>query len=164
LSHIKLWEYIMNNKMGWTLILEDDAHFHPQFKDLLPKYWKDVPKDAKIVFLGYCGDLEKKNQKIMREPVMCMHGYMISWEGAKILIDNLLPMKDPVDIEIMNYFRKNNSNGCYVFNGDIFIDGIRPNDYKERNGNKCMFNGIIYQNQEDQGSTIHQIDTFYEYR
>jgi GR25 family glycosyltransferase involved in LPS biosynthesis len=30
-SHILLWRYIYENKLNWTLILEDDAHFHPNF-------------------------------------------------------------------------------------------------------------------------------------
>ncbi|MCJ7637898.1 MAG: glycosyltransferase family 25 protein, partial [Nitrososphaeraceae archaeon] len=27
-SHMKLWQYILDNKLDWTLILEDDVHFH----------------------------------------------------------------------------------------------------------------------------------------
>ena len=39
-SHIRVWKHIAENNLGWSLILEDDAHFHPQFKELFPKYWK----------------------------------------------------------------------------------------------------------------------------
>jgi len=48
-SHIKLWKHISKNKLGWTLILEDDTHFHSLFKFLFHKYWKNVPKDVKNI-------------------------------------------------------------------------------------------------------------------
>lgn len=84
----------------------------------------------------------------------------ISWEGAQYLLEHLLPVNNPIDIEIVDYFRKFDPKGCYSFNGDVVIDGIRPNDHKELNGDRCMFNGIIYQN-KDQGSTIHNENTVY---
>lgn len=160
-SHIKIWKHIAENKMGWTLILEDDAHFHPDFMRLFSKYWKHVPKNAKIVFPGFCSapETEYTNKIVIEKAVMCLQGYMISWRGAKYLLDNLLPIGLPVDIVIDNHFKE--VGGSFIFNGNINIDGIRPNDYKEVNGRKCMFNGIIYQNHEEQGSTIHRMETVY---
>jgi glycosyl transferase, family 25 len=160
-SHIRAWKHIVNNNLDWTLILEDDAHFHPQFMSLFHNYWKNVPQDAKIIFPGFCGpeEIEKNNNLIIKRQVMCLHGYMLNSEGAKYLLDNLLPMKLPVDIVIDNHFAKHS--GSYIFNGSISVDGIIPNNYKEQNGRRCMFNGIIYQNHEEQGSTIHGIDTVF---
>jgi len=160
-SHINMWNMIVKEKMGWTLILEDDAHFHPDFIKLFNKYWSHVPKDAKIVFPGFCTDssTEQTSKIIIAKEVMCLQGYMISWEGARYLLDKLLPVSEPIDIAIVNNFR--NNKGSYIFNGNVTINGIRPNDYKEANGNRCMFNGIIYQNHEEQGSTIHQQETIF---
>jgi len=161
-SHVRLWKYIVRENLDWVLILEDDAHFHPKFLTLFNKYWQKVPIGAKIVFVGYCGpkELEETNEPVISGSVMCLQGYILSWRGAKYLLEKLLPINEPIDILIDKHFK--NNPGSYIFNGNVIIDGIRPNDYKEKNGKKCMFNGIIYQNQEDQGTTIHCIDTVFK--
>ena len=121
-SHIRLWRHIAENKMGWTLILEDDAHFHPQFVSLFHKYWRHIPKTAKIVFPGYCGssDLEKPNDITSEAGVMCLHGYMLSWQGAQYLLDNLIPIDIPIDIVVDDHFKR--FKGSYIFNGNATMD------------------------------------------
>jgi GR25 family glycosyltransferase involved in LPS biosynthesis len=160
-SHIRMWRHIAENKLGWTLILEDDAHFHPDFVRLFSKYWNQVPNDAKIIFPGYCGSdkLERSRTRVLSNSVMCLQGYMINWQGAQFLLDKLTPVDQPIDIAIADYFK--HRDGSYIFNGNAIIDGVCPNDYKKSNGRKCMFNGIIYQNHEEQGSTIHKEETVY---
>lgn len=162
-SHINLWRYIVEKKIEWSLILEDDAHFHPKFQELFPSYCDKVPKDAKIVYLGYCGVNQEELGKdpVVKHYAMCMHGYLISQRGAEDILNSILPVDNPIDIELLEYFNKNQSEGCYIFNGDAFIDGVRPHDYKESNGRRCNFEGIIYQNQEELGSTIHKAETVY---
>jgi glycosyl transferase family 25 len=161
-SHIRAWRHIVENKMGWTLILEDDAHFHPQFLKLFSKYWNNVPVDAKIVFPGFCADVSVERSHsnlVIQKQVMCLQGYILSSEGAQYLLNNILPINEPIDIVIDRHFK--NRRGSYIFNGNVTVDGIRPNDYKEANGRRCMFNGIIYQNHEEQGSTIHNVETVF---
>lgn len=163
-SHIKLWKHIVEYKLGWTLILEDDAHFHPKFLELFYKYWEHVPlEQAKIIYLGYCTDsfIEQTPEIIIEKSVMCNQGYILSWVGAQYLLDNILPVSQPIDIAIKTHFDE--KGGSYIFNGNAVVNGIRPNDYKETNSRKCMFNGIIYQNHEEQGSTIHSIETIFEH-
>lgn len=159
-SHLSMWRHIADDKLDWTLILEDDAHFHPDFIKLFPEYWKNVPKDAIIVFPGYCcEDFKNNSSLVISNNVMCSHGYMINWKGARYLLDALIPIKEPIDIVISNHFKR--IPGSYIFNGNAVINGIRPNDYKESNDSRCMFNGIIYQNRKDQGSTIHGPETVF---
>lgn len=160
-SHIKVWRLIAERKLDWTLILEDDAHFHPNFLELFHAYWKHVPKTAKIIFPGYCVDaaVEQTSNAIIERAVMCLQGYMLSWEGAEYLLNQIVPINDPIDIAIDHHFQK--AGQSYIFNGNATVDGIRPNDYKEANGRRCMFNGIIYQNHQEQGSTIHTVDTVF---
>lgn len=160
-SHVAVWKHIAEYKLDWVLILEDDAHFHPEFVQLFNAYWSEVPKDAKIVFPGFCTnpDIEQSTSKVIKSEAMCLQGYMLSHIGAKYLLDNLLPIHNPIDIDINDHFKTHD--GSYIFNGNISINGIRPNDYKESNGRRCMFNGIIYQNQEEQGSCIHKLETVF---
>lgn len=160
-SHVKVWRHIVANKLDECLVLEDDAHFHPQFMKLFAKYRSQVPHDYKIIYPGYCTDETNLpiDQAVVQKSVLCTQSYILSWQGAQYLLDNLLPINDPIDIAIDQHF--NHNPGSYIFNGNAVIDDIRPNDYKEANGRRCMFNGIIYQNHEEQGSTIHQYDTVY---
>lgn len=164
-SHIGLWRHIAENKLDWVLILEDDAHFHPDFVKLFNSYVKNIEDtdNVMMIFPGYCGndEIEKSDNPVIEAPVMCLHGYIISHRGAQYLLDNLLPMNDPVDIAIIDHFHKNKYDKCLVFNGNASIDGIRPHDYKEQNGSKCQFSGIIYQNQKEKGSTIHSPEIVY---
>lgn len=160
-SHMNLWRHIVDHKIKWTLILEDDAHFHPEFRELFSHYCSQIPNDAKIVYLGHCGfdDNEIGMNAVVQHDAMCAHAYLISEEGAQELLSNMLPVEEPIDIEITRYFRSHS--GSYIFNGNTFINGIRPHDYKESNMQRCNFNGIVYQNREELGSTIHQIETVY---
>lgn len=161
-SHIRLWKHIAENKLGWCLILEDDAHFHPDFNKLYKAYSNEIKKLPLIIFLGYCGINDSKfNKPIIDIPVMCTHAYMISHKGAQYMLDNLLPIKEPIDIEILKYFKFRS--GSYIFNGNAVINGIRPHDYKDINEHKCEFSGIVYQNQKDMGRTIVESEIVYPY-
>lgn len=159
-SHMRLWKQIAENKSDWTLILEDDAHFHPKFMELFHQYWKQTPKYAKIIFPGWCAPSLTSVNPVVETSCMCLQGYMINSETAKFLLDNLPQMTEPIDIIITEYFR--NRSGSFLFNGNVNMNGIRPDDYKEQNNNRCMFNGIIYQNHQEQGSTIHCVETVFE--
>lgn len=150
-SHVRLWRYIVENKLEWTLILEDDSHFHPDFMKLFPEYWKSVPQNAEIIYPGYLGT-ENNFSNIISSAVVNTNSYMLSWEGAQDLLNNVLPIKGPIDDAMRDFFKKNERS--YVFNGNVSINGIRPNDYKEARGEQCMFNGIVYQNRKDYQGTM----------
>jgi GR25 family glycosyltransferase involved in LPS biosynthesis len=161
-SHIRTWKHIAENKLGWSLILEDDAHFHPQFMKLFSKYWRQVPTNAKIIYPGFCSEhiLSKQENSVISRDVFGAHAYLISWEGAQYLLDNLLPMNDVIDLAIKTHFR--NHDGSYIFNGNMIFDGIRPNQYKESNEKSCVCDGIVYQNRQDYGTTVRREETVFE--
>jgi GR25 family glycosyltransferase involved in LPS biosynthesis len=174
LSHIRLWRYMVRKQLGWCLILEDDVNFHPDFMRLFPYYWNYVPSDAKIVYPGYCGSYDNSNNspidtpspvfpvvniavdRIYNRAVLCTHAYMINWQGAQYLLDNLLPMTDTVDQCLLVHFK--NHPGSYIFNGEIEIKGIRASDHKMICGGKCTQEGIVYQNREIHGSILQIIN------
>ena len=160
-SHISLWKHIRDNKLGWTLIIEDDAHFHPEFNKLFAHYWNRTPKDGKMVFPGFCVDTQGNSCKhaVIDKSVMCTHGYMVNSDSAKYLLDNIVPMDEPIDIMIAKHFRRRS--GSYIFNDKYSVNGICPEDYRKENGKKCMFNGIIFQNHKEMGSVIHGPETVY---
>jgi len=156
-SHIRLWKYIRANKLDWTLILEDDAHFHPEFISIFNKYWKNIPIDAKIVFPGHGGQYLPNFQKnrsrlVYQNHTVCLHAYIINWTSAQYLLDKLLPMDKIVDVAVYDHFADHY--GSFVFNGNAKVNEIRPDDYKLSKGKKCECDGIIYQNQEEYISTL----------
>lgn len=154
-SHIQLWKHIAKNKLGWTLILEDDCHFHPDFMELFPQYWKHVPKDAKIIYPGY-GNLPRNIQfPVSNQETLCTHGYMVDSKGAEYLLEHLLPMQnEPIDVVLEQHFKY--KEGSYIFNGTYEMSDIVPHDYKIKHQNQCEFCGIIYQNRKDFIRTIYE--------
>ena len=148
-SHISLLKHISDNNLGWTMIMEDDIHFHPNFKSLFPKYWNETPANAIIVYAGYNdhGANFKNSKQVFAYGTSCMHAYLVNSYGARYLLQLLNEVNKPFDVTIMFHFRNfGNTNKSFCFNGDISIDGIIPHDYKNKNRDKCVFGGIVYQN------------------
>lgn len=111
MSHIRLWRHLVENKIGWTLVLEDDAELHPQFLQLFYHYWNKLPSKAKIFYLGYCDENSNDNSLtnqdlIVKKGVICTHAYMISWQGAQYLLNNLLPLQSTIDGSLKDHFTK----------------------------------------------------------
>lgn len=169
-SHIKIWEKIANENRDWTLILEDDVLFHPQFLYLFKIFWQAVPSDAMIIYPGYCRGSESLydyNQLILETGVFCTHSYLINSEGARYLLDNISsmnhisPVYTAIDAMIYFYFKwakinsPQNYKKCYIFNGYANINGIIPNDYRIINKDAGAL-GIIYQNNGQFKSTINK--------
>lgn len=153
-SHVKVWEYIKDNNMGWTLVLEDDVNFHPNFKQLFYQYWNKVPADAKIIYPGYghVDFIPNYQFPVIQKDVFCTHAYMINSKTAEYLLKQLGSLRLPIDVELMIHFGL--VRGSYTFNDRVNMNGIVPYDYKMQNQSSCCYNGIIYQNQTLFKSTI----------
>lgn len=66
-SHRKVWQTILEDTGSefptWSLILEDDMRFHPQFTAAhLASYLKHVPADANVLKFGYLVDPDKRDK------------------------------------------------------------------------------------------------------
>ena len=151
-----LWRHIRDNQLPWCLILEDDVHFHPDFIPLFREYWQHVPQEAKIIFPGHCGAWALHGRSMPVTPVtpFCTHGYLLSHEGAQLLLENILPVDDAIDLAMRKVWRKRPALEAVIFNGKASLAGIRPHDYKQANKNFCIFEGIIYQNRKEYSSTL----------
>lgn len=149
MSHIQLWRYMVKHKIDWTLILEDDALLHPQFLQLFHHYWNKLPQKVKIFYLGYCDEKITSDELVFEQGVICTHAYMLSWQGAKYLLDKLVPLQSTIDGSLKDHFSSHS--GSYIANCNITIDNITPSKY--RGGG-----GIIYQNTEKCGSVLEDIN------
>jgi len=163
LSHFKIWKEIIENKIPYTLIFEDDVLFHPKWKEIAPAYLNATPKNFDVVYLG--SQIEFFSQyHVDRGPVFCTHAMLLSYDGVVKLYNMLLKNSvgvytiDCMLIDLMkDYYRKLRTNreakipfSWYVWNGQQFYPtDLRnmPKGWTKRNG------GIIFQD-ESFGSEV----------
>lgn len=114
LSHIKCWQKIVDEKLDFALILEDDAKISSsfdEFEQLFPllKNWdyvrlafasRNVPIANKV-------SLSKEHDLVYYKKVpINMLAQAISYEGAKKLLSNSQKISRPVDVDIKHYWEK----------------------------------------------------------
>jgi len=124
LSHIKCWKYIVDHKLPFAIILEDDfildqSDFYNKTKKLI----NNTPKDWDIILLG-CFFCNQDNNDIMSKFIMNIitpsgksqqkvnnlvykpktwsgaHAYVLNLEGAKKLLNALPKASYHVDMEL----------------------------------------------------------------
>tara|TARA_B110000208_G_C11798478_1_gene440730 strand:+ start:5742 stop:6611 length:870 start_codon:yes stop_codon:yes gene_type:complete len=140
ISHIKCWEYIVNNNLETTIIMEDDIEFknESKFKIEFNKIKKLIKKHNDIAFFFTLNSLQKKNtnsnycyceteksilnteleiEKI-RNVFIGTFFYLINNKMAKLLLDNIYNIKYQIDIEIGLFAKK------YIYNDNkaIFLN------------------------------------------
>lgn len=105
LSHIKVYQTMVENKVQWALILEDDAEFKD---DVRPIFNKIIIEDRNI---QPCVYLMSKPSNYIKSPIYhvdkytiypmlnasCAHGYIINLKAAKLLCSELMPIKYEAD-------------------------------------------------------------------
>ena len=96
LSHLKLWEKVVEKKMKHALIFEDDVIILDNFNERLKNIIKELPDDYNFVLLGgniMRGSIIDGKQYILQgvnypEFNWCLHSYLINYKFAeKLLID-----------------------------------------------------------------------------
>lgn len=102
LSHVKIWEDIMQKGYNIALILEDDAKVPSDILDKINRSIVDIPVDWDIVLLGYlCNKCVSYNNYKKVERFMLTHSYLITRTG----IDKILQTKSlfPITQQIDSY-------------------------------------------------------------
>lgn len=143
-SHLIVLKHIMDNKIPYAIIFEDDILFHKDWHILAPKYYKHTPKRADYVYMGHhCGNAIPYAH-IVRVPVYCTHAMIVTEQGAHRMYEMLVryPYEqtlaiDIMAVEIMRNMLQNNSPfpwsfEWYVWNSEMFPDLeaqklLRPN-------------------------------------
>ena len=118
LSHISVWNKIVQGDATYTLIIEDDVRFNPGWFN----YVKDIPDDAELVYLGgvlpanrqvlphalekvnECWSRIKPNQFFSKDPLplfhFCAYSYLLTKRGAQKLLDYLEHSVDKLCIPV----------------------------------------------------------------
>lgn len=81
LSMLNVWKKIINEKIPYATIFEDDVLFHPDWHILAELYYDITPSDFDVVFYGNQLDGPAK-EIIEKTPTYCLHAYGITYNGA----------------------------------------------------------------------------------
>ena len=123
LSHITLWWNIIHHHYDCTLILEDDANVTEALPHLVNSFCR--LKSYDLLYLGHCR--ERLNTPLVQtingyelrasKRALCTRGYIITYSGARILINLLEHEKQgqPVDNFMRLLFRRNLGVALSVF-------------------------------------------------
>lgn len=113
LSQAKAWKkFIQDGKSGdWAMFVESDTIFHNEFGHDFCEVWDSIDlKDTHMLYLNYLPDdwgfsVKVYNDKVFRIKNGCwfMSTYLLSWDGAKGLIDRF-PIVGPLDTWIQHQY------------------------------------------------------------
>jgi glycosyl transferase family 25 len=122
LSHVAIWESMIENDYKNVMVFEDDAIIEADFDRKFQDVWNHLPKDYDIVYFGCifgCSDnslantVYKKVTGIETEEINDFiqtsqgsagtHGYMISLEGAKKFVNK--PINWHIDSQMLSWIK-----------------------------------------------------------
>lgn len=107
ISHIKLWEKIVNDKIDKSLILEDDFIFKEDFLNKFNKVIENAPIEYDIIYLT-SNIIHNKHFKlydiddIFYKQIFLAQtlGYIITYNGAKKILKNINKISYHIDVEL----------------------------------------------------------------
>jgi len=115
LSHLSIWDKIIDKNIHSGLILEDDIYFENKFSSKLNSLWKEIVEskiEFDIIYLSfkkvdYNPDITQisNNLSIPIRGIWWFSGYILSNKGAKKLREKL-PITGPVDLWINHKFNE----------------------------------------------------------
>lgn len=147
-SHYRLWKHIVHHKYSNVLILEDDAYPSKHFLSTFSRHFPNVPPKWDFLFLGCYGSADYPqlfnaivfqgiNKPVFRHGQrvhginiprfpLALHGYMLSYKGAKKLLDSHFFDKPFYHLDgALNYFFRSYPNfHMYAFSPPIIFQNF----------------------------------------
>ena len=142
-SHIKCYEYIVNNFIEWCVVLEDDSLLKPGLSEKLKKF--NIPHDTEIIFIHKRSEKCKKIKSNFKNVNICVDGwgsdgYIISYNCAKKILDSIYSHIYFMQIDTMlfqmgkNYTKKFKSKyRTDLLKNNIKIKNIKLSIYLSKN-------------------------------
>ena len=150
LSHFAIWKEIIDNKIPYMMVFEDDVLFHSKWHELCPQYFEHTPKDYEIIYLGNRNDNEKTACIHKNVPVYCTHAMLLTYNGVKKLWDMLLNLSIgvyPIDDMIrgaMIGMKNTHPMSIYTWNvADFFPCDLHKMSFEWTRRN----NGLVFQDE-----------------
>ena len=139
LSHINLWEKLINIKKDHFIILEDDCKIPKNFLIRINRYLEDVPNNWDIIFLGGSRIYAKKISNNVLGPVYInswmncgLFSYIIKRSSIKKLLNYSLPINTYIDMQINKEYG-NGIKAYYIYPllvGHDYSKGSSRDEYK----------------------------------
>jgi len=135
LGHVSILKEFLKSDNKYALIFEDDI-FLPKKEEEQKEMGKKIkhlinnlPHDAEITYFGYCFEDCKKAKPYERNPELfnhavvpvCLHSYLVSREGARKLLDLIVPLTEGLDVVVLHLIRQKKINAYTVNNGYLQI-------------------------------------------
>ena len=145
LSHLYLWKKVVDEKIPYINVFEDDILFHSEWQTLAPDFFARTPKKYDMLYTGAQIEFQS-NDAITKGRVFCTHSYTIRYNGAKKLLDMFMNISigmfvvDCMIIEMMDKMKPSHPFEWLVWNAKAFPShGDMGNCFNIRNG------GLVYQ-------------------
>lgn len=109
LSHYNLIKKFYNGNSKNLFVFEDDIEYSSDYLNKLNGLI--LPKDYDLINFGHCWNTcynmikvsGNKNIGVYKYTnALCTHSYSLSHKGAKIILDNFFPIKNPFDVFIVS--------------------------------------------------------------
>lgn len=132
LSHLSIWDKIIDENIKSGLILEDDIYFENKFSSKVNALWKEIIEskiEFDIIYLSFKKvdfnpDIKRISTNLSRpnRGIWWFSGYILSNQGAKKLKQKL-PISGPVDLWINHKFNELEVFTCNdsIINQKLFI-------------------------------------------
>ncbi len=154
LSHFKIWKEIIDKKIPYIVVFEDDVLFHPEWKTLGPAYFEKTPTDYDILYMGNRNDNVITGHIEINAPVYCLHAMVLTYNGVKKLWDMLLRLSIGVYavddmIHGMISHKNRRSNKEYPFTAIVWnVSKFFPCSETDMTHNwKIRNNGLVFQDE-----------------
>lgn len=117
LSHVSLWQYMVNKNLDKMAIFEDDVIFSEGAKEKIDSLLQSIPDDADMVALGVLWNEihEPYNDKLDRinGQFFGLHAYILTNKGAKKFLQEVFPMEIQLD-SYMSFVARMNDMKLYT--------------------------------------------------
>lgn len=132
-SHVRIWRNILEDeKLKHVLILEDDAVFSDNFKEVLDKALSELPDDFDILYLGASDDNGPYRLKTDDFDVVCpsdhqwrTHAYIVNRKVLPKLLEKASKMYAAIDqvlVDVQPYIQCYSTMPYIVFQDDSKSD------------------------------------------
>ena len=143
LSWLGVLKTLIDEKIEWATIFEDDVLFHKDWDKLAPLFWKNTPPVFDFCYLGAQIDWPGGTADISPAPAFCTHALVFNLAGAKALYSYILSQKVyTIDCMIKDAVQMGKAPfKHWVWNASRFEDPkrIMPGGWTKRNA------GLVFQ-------------------
>jgi GR25 family glycosyltransferase involved in LPS biosynthesis len=167
LSCIKIWKKIVDERLPYLIIFEDDALPDPRFRQIAKRWYDKTPKNIDLMYMGSQCNPEKDDvgQDVIKNACFCTHAYVITQKGAATLMKLVEVASkgegvDKGDCALIQWMWKKQLDwriwNNQVKDYKIPFPVLAPTDAKADAVFHHRDNGLIFQN-AFLGSTIHAL-------